>query len=80
MKAKIYLNHSCEAHKKELGYDENQDCCDAEHIVGDFEMELVDKNQNRVEFNVPPSGMDGVHHTLGLWSGQYKEFLIQFIK
>tara|TARA_R100000008_G_C3558169_1_gene154426 strand:+ start:127 stop:369 length:243 start_codon:yes stop_codon:yes gene_type:complete len=80
MKAQIYLTHNCEAHKKELNYEKDQKCCDAEHIVNDFEMELLDENKNRIEFNVPPSGMEGVNHTLSLWSGQYKEFLINFIK
>ncbi len=79
MKATIYLSHNCEAHKEELGYDEDHSCCDAEHIVNDFEMELVDKNEKRLEFNVPPSGMEGVNDTLAVWSGQYKEFLINFI-
>ncbi len=50
MKAKVYLSHNCETHKKELGYEKNEKCCDAEHIVGDFEMELVDESENRIEF------------------------------
>ena len=52
MKAKIYLTHNCDAHKKELGYKEDDPCCDKEEDVGDFEMELVDNSQNRIEFNV----------------------------
>ncbi len=79
MKAKIYLSHNCEAHKKELGYKENDECCYAQDIVADFEMELVDESENRIEFYVPPSGMDGVNHTLAQWSGQYEKFLINFI-
>ena len=36
MKAQIYLTHNCEAHKKELNYEKDQKCCDAEHIVNDL--------------------------------------------
>ena len=79
MKAKVYLSHNCKTHKKELGYEKNEKCCDAEHIVGDFEMELVDESENRIEFYVPPSGMDGVNQTLAQWSGHYEKFLINFI-
>ena len=80
MKAKIYLTHNCDAHKKELGYKEDDPCCDKEEDVADFEMELVDSSQNRIEFNVPPSGMEGVQATLALWSGQYKEFITELVE
>ena len=43
-------------------------------------MELVDNSQNRIEFNVPPSGMEGVQATLTLWSGQYKEFITELVE
>ena len=80
MKAKVYLTHNCEAHKEHLGYDEHKACCDREDMVADYEMELVDAGNNRIEFNVPPSGMEGIDATITKWREKYGAIETEYIK
>ena len=80
MKAKVYLTHNCENHKEHLGYDKHEACCDREDMVNDYEMELVDATDNRIDFNVPPSGMDGVDATITEWRERYGAIEMEYIK
>jgi hypothetical protein len=43
-------------------------------------MELVDAADNRIEFNVPPSGMEGINATITEWREKYGAIETEYIK
>ena len=57
MKAKVYLSHNCETHKKELRYEKNEKCCDAENTQ--LLMELLSVSGEKFS-----SGKEALHHAI----------------
>ena len=52
MKAKVYLSHNCEEHRKYLGLTPDEACCNHQEMVGDYEVELLDTEVPRKQWNL----------------------------
>ena len=79
MKAVVHLTHDCESHSKNLGIGPDEACCTAER-VRDYEIELLNDNNERVELIMPPSGMDGVEDTITSWREKYGAIETEYIE
>ena len=80
MKAKVYLSHNCEEHRKYLGLTPDEACCNHQEMVGDYEVELLDTENKKIDFVVPPSGMDGINATITGWREKYGTIETEYIK
>jgi hypothetical protein len=49
-------------------------------MVGDYEVELLDTENKKIDFVVPPSGMDGINATITEWREKYGAIEMEYIK
>ena len=80
MKIKVYLTHDCNFHAPHLELNEGDSCCSEGCVVGDYEMELINDNDEVLIYLVPERGMDGVNETIDLWKSEHGNLNIEYIK
>ena len=80
MKIKVYLTHDCGFHGSHLELEEGAGCCSEGCVVGDYEMELINDNDEVITYFVPERGMDGVNETIDLWKSEHGNLNIEYIE
>ena len=79
MKIKVYLTHDCNFHGSHLTLEEGKGCCSEGSEVGDYEMELIDNNNEVITYFVPERGMEGVEETIELWKSENGDLSVEYI-
>ena len=79
MKIKVYLTHDCNFHGSHLTLEEGEGCCSEGCEVGDYEMELIDDNNEVITYFVPDRGMEGVEETIELWKSENGDLSVEYI-
>ncbi len=79
MKIKVYLTHDCNFHGSHLTLEEGEGCCSEGCEVGDYEMELIDDNNEVITYFVPERGMEGVEETIELWKSENGDLSVEYI-
>ena len=79
MKIKVYLTHDCNFHGSHLTLEEGEGCCSEGCEVGDYEMELIDDNNEVITYFVPERGLEGVEETIELWKSENGDLSVEYI-